>query len=74
MSLRGFEVLRCDCGGSEVTQVFELKWKDGAGTSPSPAGWKCFSCSKSLDAERAIKLIKLAHLQRDIEAKQAELG
>ena len=68
-----WEDLICsDCGGKLFTQMVNLAWKEGAGSTVRPAGYHCVGCQKPADMAALIKSARGKELDRQMKELEAQ--
>ena len=72
MSLRGWEILKCECGSEHFQQVFKLSWHEGQGTSMRPDGYFCSDCQRLVNTQKMINVAEEKVLKAKIKELQGE--
>lgn len=66
-------VLSCECGSQQFTNVRQLLWRQGGGTTARDSGFECVQCRAYVNMDLLVKAAALKQRRADLVALQAEL-
>jgi len=72
-NMPSWETLKCKCKSEIFVKIIGLQWHSNGGTTETPKGYKCESCSKVVTMGEMIQRSKLEMKQKELESLEAEI-
>lgn len=70
----GWQRLTCTCGTDRFAPSMNLRWRQGGGITPEPAGYFCLECHAQVDSASLVQRAQYQAKQRELRELESELA